>query len=956
MPKKSPAVLKGENATAYRKKAGSQMDTFLVDYLNSGNALLLVGSGPSNAMGYPSWKGLASHAIRVFRDECMSKPTDAIQHAFDAGDFPSVFSLVATQLGLDRTRQALNDILKPTGALIDNTPYKMMARWPIRAYMTTNYDDELQKALADIGEAYLPYGNSEDHLSYLDAQTAGCIFKLHGDLRSESGLILTKEQYHEIVSGAQYEYWRTKLTSIFQMCPVIVIGHSLTDPNIRHVLEAAKKGAKVQTPVCWLAPHISTKDRVKYLEKYRVRVIPYDNSDGKHSGLTRLIRVINDFVPPRPSVRMTREIQEMCRTPLGEASGAPGFFVFNKLLEHTDIEQKREDAVCATLQASLATLKGMGEFRLAEALETIGWPSEFTADDAQIRFVGKVGTDRGILDSCAAGYKVREEAIAASNKLTAAFEHLRNRFLTSLSNRIQREWPEMDLPTAGDMAKRIEASLIGFFREAGLTLASAIFSQSQNAQRKVLPTSVVSFLSQASAQYDDIMHRHAFFGATVSAFNDSTDAERAYLGRLSQGFFALHALGLFGDEAASRITTAKGTVWLVDSDSLIPLLALGAPSNAAFGQCYSRLSAMGVRFFCTTSIAEEAQYHLDFASELIEINGPGSSMVMAGAEGDAPYSRSNRFLQGFLAWQASGNPCDWESYMFAIFGTRIPGPDNVNTTLGRLGVQVVDIADWPGFQEFDYSIRDENTGKIAGLSQTYTQIDETEELLEMTSIYRKAKPEADNLLIVVKERSGQYGILKENTRSPAYFISHTSILNLVGKPPSITWQPESFMRYAATLFPVNSEEEAADKSFELLLWQLAQAGVSVLENRIVETVFSRIIDHAKLRADEQMDLYQNTISEKYGESQDAVLARLRPTQRPMAGMQLAHEIAAREAERRGKAEEVASEAVKRAKKAEKTADELSRLKRNLDSRKAKAQKNKRRAASGSKKKKKGKRR
>ena len=41
-----------------------------------------------------------------------------------------------------------------------------------------------------------------------------------------------------------WAYWRTKLVSVFQMCPVIIVGHSLSDPDIRQVLEAAKQGAR----------------------------------------------------------------------------------------------------------------------------------------------------------------------------------------------------------------------------------------------------------------------------------------------------------------------------------------------------------------------------------------------------------------------------------------------------------------------------------------------------------------------------------------------------------------------------------------------------------------------------------------------------------------------------------------------------------------------------------------
>ncbi len=42
-----------------------KMDGYLIDYLSSGKAWVLIGSGPSNAMGYPTWEQLSSLTIKV---------------------------------------------------------------------------------------------------------------------------------------------------------------------------------------------------------------------------------------------------------------------------------------------------------------------------------------------------------------------------------------------------------------------------------------------------------------------------------------------------------------------------------------------------------------------------------------------------------------------------------------------------------------------------------------------------------------------------------------------------------------------------------------------------------------------------------------------------------------------------------------------------------------------------
>ena len=179
---------------------------------------------------------------------------DALRHGSEGvekEDYPLVFEKVQEILGMPRTIQALHDTCRSSGS---SEIYKIITRWPVPVYMTTNYDNEIQNHLAKVQTHYQEYSNSEDHIAHLLTGFEEGIFKLHGDLRSEEGLVLTKSQYRSIESGPEWEYWRTKMTSIFQMAKVVIIGHSLSDPNIRHVLEAAKKGAGIDGQGCYYWP------------------------------------------------------------------------------------------------------------------------------------------------------------------------------------------------------------------------------------------------------------------------------------------------------------------------------------------------------------------------------------------------------------------------------------------------------------------------------------------------------------------------------------------------------------------------------------------------------------------------------------------------------------------------------------------------------------------------------
>ena len=256
------------------------MDRYLIDYLQSGNAWVLVGSGPSTAMGYPDWRSLAEHASTVTCMEGTGHDPAVLKRALARADYPLVFEHAKRGLGLPRLRQILAEQLRPQGS---GEIYKILASWPLPVYLTTNFDDEISTHLTDLRAVHLCHGNSADAFAHLNSEARGIVCKLHGDLRADTGLVLTSSDYDAIVSDPAYSYWPTKLSAIFSTQRVIVIGHSLTDPDVRHVLAAAKQGAGVERPVCWIAPDVPPDLKREYLTKWRVRVLSYDNREGDPS-------------------------------------------------------------------------------------------------------------------------------------------------------------------------------------------------------------------------------------------------------------------------------------------------------------------------------------------------------------------------------------------------------------------------------------------------------------------------------------------------------------------------------------------------------------------------------------------------------------------------------------------------------------------------------------------------
>lgn len=910
------------------------MDNFLIDYLKSGQAWVLVGSGPSIAMGYPSWQTLAESAIETLKTERPDYGLSSLQAVMKKNDFPAVFEEVKNIIGAPRLLQALKNIFTPSKT---SEIYSLIARWPVPVYLTTNYDDEIHNHLAKLGEAYIPYSNSEDHFSHLLPNLNGAIVKLHGDLRSENGLILSTSDYTNISETNNWEYWRVKMTSIFQMNRIVVIGHSLTDKNIRHVLETAKKGAGVLQPICWIAPNVPDAQKKEYLDNYRIRVISYDNRDGQHKHLIRLIENISEFIPPRTAVHIQTQIAKLSETPLGENAAAPGFFVFNKLLGQKDYEEKRIDVIISAIQSTLPVLSLQSQFTLKQALELAGWPKGSSLSPELSQKIEERAISLGILEHANNHFSVGKNAEAQSSESKVTFEHMRERFKKSLQLRIKRSYPALTDSDALEISSDIESSLTGYFREGGLSLATILFSSIQPST--TLPSSIVKFITEASARYNDLLKRQAFVSISIDAFAHAESAERAYLGQISQGFFAFHSLGVFGEVAIERLMHAKETVWLMDSNVLISALALASSTNHVFRDCISRLHAAGVRLFTTEKLCYEAYEHLYFAdNKVIKQYGSASPEVIAASTGQVPFRKSNLFLEGFVRWQRAGNPCDWGQYLLNIFGERNPKKDDFAKTLSRLGVEVIAFNGWPGFKESDLSEYEEFASKIIEVRegrQSKTNYKGTDFLTE-NDFLKKAQPEAEALIIINKEREGIFYILsKPSTPSQAWFISQTSILNTIERGAKITWQPDAFLSFASTVSTQADISTATSDAFETLLWNLAQSGLSLLDEKIISSVFGGIIDQATLKTTEEQQRYKETIEEKYGEPIESVLARVHPINRPLASIQLANEIAQQEARRAKLAEAREVAASRRATDAEKKLKEVEQYRKKMDAKKEK---------------------
>lgn len=133
------------------------------------------------------------------------------------------------------------------------------------AIVTTNYDELLEPMFPEyeriIGQKIL-------RQPYL---AIGEIFKVHGCISTPESLVLTAEDY--VNFDADKKYLSAKLLTYFAEHPLLFIGYSATDPNIRSVLYDVDRMMKVDfdlTPNIYILEWDPTIDGKSYPPRERV--------------------------------------------------------------------------------------------------------------------------------------------------------------------------------------------------------------------------------------------------------------------------------------------------------------------------------------------------------------------------------------------------------------------------------------------------------------------------------------------------------------------------------------------------------------------------------------------------------------------------------------------------------------------------------------------------------------
>lgn len=99
----------------------------------------------------------------------------------------------------------------------------------ISGVITTNYDCFIENLVSDF-KTYV----GQDDLLFSSIQEIGELYKIHGSITAPNSIIINEADYEKFKNKSKY--LAAKLLTIFVEFPIIFIGYSISDPNIRQIL------------------------------------------------------------------------------------------------------------------------------------------------------------------------------------------------------------------------------------------------------------------------------------------------------------------------------------------------------------------------------------------------------------------------------------------------------------------------------------------------------------------------------------------------------------------------------------------------------------------------------------------------------------------------------------------------------------------------------------------------
>lgn len=327
-------------------EANARRKESLIDFISSGDSILMAGAGCSGTL-YPAWPDFVAALERA-----------ALVHdpSFkgDPSDFLDFANKVKECLGDDKYYAFIYKTFKP-GAITHEQFHEILCRLPFKGITTTNYDTILESAINVISPA-------ANHSLHFEGTTKAKIHEflmslnhnknlprrvahLHGICGEDASIVLGGKEYaskygfsiakhddtlyEKIKDGMVKEEFQNALVSYGYEWPlrrkllwallatrrIVFVGFSMTDPYFKKMLEFVKEDVGTYYSESHFLVLRVTKNSYKrsrdYSQRlkddYGIETVFYFDNEGDYSGLPKFIAELDIINKPTPVVSKIAE-------------------------------------------------------------------------------------------------------------------------------------------------------------------------------------------------------------------------------------------------------------------------------------------------------------------------------------------------------------------------------------------------------------------------------------------------------------------------------------------------------------------------------------------------------------------------------------------------------------------------------------------------------------------------
>ena len=649
---------------------------------------------------------------------------------------------------------------------------------------------------------------------------------------------------------------------------MIFVGFGFRDPELMRILKIVGRYTVPERPIYaflgWPEENVDRDELRELKDTYNVEVKPYRVSDGSHANLVELLKLYSSMVAKRSiSYGITAP------NPPSYDADTTGLLIYNNLVLTTTTDVVGDKLTSLLSARILSLVDSRDSVTLDEMSADVGRlalrPATDDAVDDHADFQPVVEVVRQLEGQ---GYVLRRSAGEAQEiRLTESGRSFVSE-RAGVANRIRAQFRASLLDRAkeftdGDATHEVSDAASAFLEETveqrALGVAMVLNAPNGDA-REFQVVALLQNLPDFFPRLSDVDSARALIKVVQGVLSTPSEAEAKHYGLLLQARLGVHLLGVDPNTLQSRIEALKDTVFILDSSSLIPLLAVSGTGHNALVELLRRINLLGAKPVTTKSLVVEVSEHANYAVRTAEyVEGWPNAGVLENLMGTSG-ARSNVFLSGFAEENASGSiiGLDFGAYLQRTCGfssTRITDAD-CSRLIGAHKIPTLQLAEILGFEDPDH----------AEVEELYSQIELRRRQSNSFRHERQVRAEAEAVLMVRKFRQGQY-TFDDRSFDGSFFVSNSRFIdnvNRIGLPT--TMRDNVLLQLLGTIAPF--EESELPVLMDGLLWELTERGIDFVDRRRLRSAFSGTISAAKEEYDQVVIRHRELIADELGVDPD----------------------------------------------------------------------------------------